>query len=130
MILKFTYAAPPVPASRPRVTRRGTYNAPAYETYKQGLTKALFDQFGYFCWDFPAPGSKERSKWLKANRYKMVLRVYQANARGDIDNFAKSVMDAMTKAGVIADDSQVDELDAKKQVDKSCPRIELELLKV
>src|SRR5687768_6506359 len=116
-VLDFEFPRPPVPASRPRVTRTGhAFTDPKYAAYKKALTAALYDRFGYFCWDFPPPGSKERSKWLKNNRYKLVLNVYQDTNRGDIDNFAKTAMDALTQAGVIADDVQIDQVEASKQV--------------
>lgn len=46
-----------------------------------------------------------------AGRLKVTLELYPPTRRScDVDNYAKSVLDALTHAGVYSDDSQVDDL--------------------
>jgi len=51
-------------------------------------------------------------------------------AFGDVDACLKAVLDVLTKARVIGDDSQVVELVARKGVDRHRPRIEIEVRSV
>jgi len=53
----------------------------------------------------------------------------EAFNRGDIDNFIKTVQDALQDAGVVADDAQIDSVSGVKLIDKNNPRIEIELIK-
>jgi Holliday junction resolvase RusA-like endonuclease len=52
--------------------------------------------------------------------------VYQGHgSRGDVDNYAKCVIDSLVKAGVLKTDSSVIEMNAKKQRDRDNPRTEI-----
>lgn len=57
----------------------------------------------------------------------LTLTFYRVRRAGDLDNFAKPVLDALQKAGVIANDSQVGELHLYRQWDKANPRTEIVL---
>ena len=60
---------------------------------------------------------------------KVSMAIYPPDKRKrDITNLLKVIEDALTRAGVWADDSLVTELHvSKKELDKSCPRIEIEI---
>jgi Holliday junction resolvase RusA-like endonuclease len=106
----------PIPASRPRVTKFGTYNAKPYLDYKKALqtliklhkTKKIGESDkpiflkAFFTFEKP----KSWTKIKKANTYYHTLKP-------DTDNLIKAVKDAMS--GIIyKDDSQVAYLDAHK----------------
>ncbi len=71
----------------------------------------------------PAAGSKERSDYLANNRYALIVKVYRSVNRGDLDNYVKTVLDAMQDAGLFADDSQIDRITGEKFIDRENPRI-------
>jgi Holliday junction resolvase RusA-like endonuclease len=113
----------PIPASRPRFTKSGrAYTAEPYKSYKANLAKKLEMLMGELP-EIPDAGTKERTAYLKAHRYQLSLKIYREKAIGDVDNYAKSVMDALQDAGVIANDSQIDTAHIVKRVDKKNPRL-------
>lgn len=127
MKITMTYPGNPVPFSRPRFNGKQSFNDPKYAQYKRSLSAFINREYGYFAWDIPKAGDKKRSKYLAANRYHLTVRAFRDENRGDVDNFLKTVQDALQDAGVIADDSQIDSIKAEKFIDKENPRIEFEL---
>jgi Holliday junction resolvase RusA-like endonuclease len=125
--LKFTFQGEPVPAKRPRVTKFGTYTPKEYKDYKSDLIEAIKKDFGFYVWDIPEPGTKERTHYLKNYRYRLDLNIYTSKDSGDYDNYAKSVGDALEQAGIIGNDKQIDEAHIFKAIDKDNPRIEITL---
>ena len=116
----------PVPAARPRFdsrTRR-TYTPTKYDRYKRDVALILAAH-----WQGrppiaravsvaveitlprpqarPAKGSLHRDYWTPKG-------VYPLPCRGDVDNYAKSALDALTQGGVIKDDRLVVELSVTK----------------
>lgn len=96
----------PVPASRPRVTKWGTYYT---GTYKQWMKEA----------DETIPAAETT---LEGNLHVDLLLVChkprttkRLNPRGDIDNHIKAVFDALTKKGYWKDDDQVVSVKALKR---------------
>jgi Holliday junction resolvase RusA-like endonuclease len=96
----------PVPASRPRVCRFGTFYQPKYEAFKKELTKWFEDNKGYvftqaasvkISFDIPMPKSFSKKK-----RLDVVDSPH--TQRPDIDNLIKAVLDSMNGT-VISDDS-------------------------
>ncbi len=126
MQISITFPGEPVPASRPRTTRNGhVYTDKHYSCYKQSLATFIHAEYGYFAWDFPKPGDKDRAKWLKKNRYRLSLSVYRRAGAGYWYNFAETVRDALSQAGVIADDCQIHQAEVKLHTDKDKPRLEI-----
>lgn len=124
-IFRFTFDGEPIPAMRPRVTRNGTFMPLAYRQYQMRLALSLRQSFGRLG-NFPPTGDKARSAYLKAHRYRLEIKAYRSNKRQvDADNLSKSVLDALQNAGIVANDSQVDELFCRKCVDPTSPRIEI-----
>jgi len=122
--LEFTGA--PVPAMRPRFTRAGnTYNDPTYQHYKAALASQFRRANPFLTADIPERNTKQRGKWLASHRYELSVQVYTATRRGDLDNYVKTVQDAMQDAGVIGDDVQIDGYRQPffKTLNKDNPRI-------
>lgn len=60
---------------------------------------------------------------MRAPAYTVSYVVYLPTAaRRDVDNFAKCVLDGLTKCGVIDDDSNVTEIHGYKRLDRANPR--------
>lgn len=126
--IEFTFHGEPVPAARPRVTRNGSFTPEKYAAYKKSLTAALNAEYGFYGWDIPPTTvPTERQKWMKANRYRLAITAYVSSLRADWDNLGKTVSDAIEQAGIIANDSQIDDAQVLKVRDKASPRVEIKL---
>ena len=89
----FTIALPfpPVPASRPRVTRWGTYYGKTYKNYRELADKAIPQS------DITLEGNLcAHIEFVCAKPKTVTDRVKRDNPRGDIDNHMKAVLDAIT----------------------------------
>ncbi|MAD98990.1 MAG: hypothetical protein Unbinned200contig1002_44 [Prokaryotic dsDNA virus sp.] len=101
----------PVPASRPRVSRYGTYYGKNYTEFRKSLyavLKKIKDKF-------PPSATGEFLVELEfiCKKPKKPSNPYP---RGDIDNYVKGVLDGFTYAGMFwEDDIQVVELCASKR---------------
>lgn len=92
------YVTDPVPASRPRVSKFGTYYSGRYKQYLKHSVAAI-PKAG-----FPLQGDLGIDMEFVCKKPKTTKRT---NPRGDIDNYAKAIMDAITKLGYWEDDDQV-----------------------
>ena len=109
--------------ARPRVTRRGTFMPPAYQRWQRSAQAALRSSMSRrapfleplgcrLVVVLPAPkkrpsrGSAHRQLWRAPGGEPFPW----IGTRGDADNIAGSVLDALTGAGVIEDDRLVGEL--------------------
>lgn len=100
---------PPVPAARPRVARWGTYYPKTYKVWMEDAFKALIK------FERPVRISNpvNVSIIVRVPRPKTTERAWP---RGDVDNYAKAALDAVTKAGCCwEDDDQVVNLSVIKQ---------------
>ena len=95
----------PVPASRPRVTRWGTYYTKRYKDWMVAATAFLPTP--------PSPfvGPVQVAIDVYCTRPKKPANEYPI---GDIDNYAKATLDAVTQARIWNDDKQVTELTVRK----------------
>jgi len=67
-----------------------------------------------------------RRQYLAAAAYEVEIHVFLgARQRGDIDNFAKCVLDGLVQADVIGSDSAVTRLIMEKSRDAKNPRTEI-----
>lgn len=89
---------PPVPASRPRVSKWGTYYGKTYKAYRKAAETAIPQT------DEPVEGLTRVVVEFICKRPKKTVRRCPA---GDIDNHLKSILDAITRAGYIEDDELI-----------------------
>ena len=105
--LSFFLKVAPVPASRPRVTRWGTYYGKKYTQFRADagfeLSNMTFDKLEGPC-VVVIDIVVQRPKTSKLDA-----------PRGDVDNYLKAIMDSMTKADVWKDDDQVVLVSATKR---------------
>ena len=97
-----------IPSPRPRVTRRGTYMPQKYVDQKRLIQSKLrgLKAFSIVPLKIELFIGLKPSKSAKNNKYPM--------PRGDVDNFSKSILDAMN--GILfEDDTQIEELIVKKR---------------
>lgn len=96
--LTVTFNIDPVPASRPRVTRFGTYYGKRYKAWIAAAPAQLPKHLQHFT------GPVVVEVYVACTRPK---KTKLTHPRGDCDNYAKGPLDALTKAGVWKDDTQV-----------------------
>lgn len=78
-----------------------------------------------------AVDSASRGICLEANSFEIAYVVFQgSNERGDVDNYAKCILDALVKAQVIDSDHKVTALHAYKVRDRANPRTEITIRQV
>jgi crossover junction endodeoxyribonuclease RusA len=72
-----------------------------------------------------------RGMQVRGKEHAVEYTVYQGfNHRGDVDNYAKVILDGLVKGGVLATDSSVTSLHAHKKRDKLNPRTEIYVWRV
>jgi Holliday junction resolvase RusA-like endonuclease len=104
-LLYFYARTTPSPSHRPRVTRSGiSYYAKPYAQYLKDCHKQFAEQRVAF-----HPGSTPLTGRLGVVIETIVARPKTTkliDPNGDSDNYAKGPLDALQKAGVVADDKQ------------------------
>ena len=129
-MVRFTIPGEPVPKGRPRVTKTGHVYTPQntrdYEEYVkhcykgpmlEGQIRAYVDVF----LQIPKSASQAKKK-------KMLMQIERPTKRPDLDNLAKTVLDAINGLGY-KDDSQVVSLRIDKYWSEN-PRIEVNLREI
>ena len=61
-------------------------------------------------------------------KFRLEYDVYLRNPSQDLDNTAKAILDALQASGAIKNDSLCYELEIKKHIDKTNPRIKFKLI--
>lgn len=95
LICMFSVPGQPVPKARPRVVRGGTYTPPRTAEAEQRIAQYLKVAYPHLK---PATG-----------RLKVALTFHVKGVGGDIDNYAKLVLDALNGRAWV-DDKQIDGL--------------------
>ena len=78
--------APHMASPRPRVTTRGTFMPSDYRKYCDKLSCSLAHARGVY--------EGAHGKWSSDSNMKLDIMVYAHKKRGDLDNIAKTIMDA------------------------------------
>ncbi len=108
----------PVPASRPRVSKWGTYYGKTYSAFRKEAAKVIDAELE----NDPLEGGLEVSLWFFCKKPKTTRR---EEPRGDVDNYIKAILDSCN-GKVWVDDDQILRLNAQKRwADERGPRIEL-----
>lgn len=105
------FAFDPVPASRPRVTRWGTYHTKPYKHWLDQAARHLKEGF------YENTYLGEQSLLVVVESIVTKARTSKlTRPKGDVDNYAKGPLDAITKAGLHwYDDAQVEVLISSKR---------------
>lgn len=123
--INVTINVPPVPASRPRVGRFGVYYAPTYAKWMKAAADDL-----HKATPSPVTGScLVFVEQIAACPKKTILQ----HPRGDVDNFVKGPLDAITKCGKFwGDDKQIVGVSAFKRFAEpgETPRTEVHIIPV
>ena len=121
--LAFSAIGQPVPKQRPRVTRRHGRTF----TYTPARTRQYEKHVAFCAATSLALWRKEHGRWDMDAGFCVTLRVVMGDERRrDLDNCGKSILDALN--GILwADDSQVQELNVKRELDRACPRVEVDV---
>lgn len=96
----------PVPASRPRVTRWGAYYGKKYQQFKNRVDEMLPDLYA----GEPLSGPLAAIVIFYCKRAKTTKRTWP---RGDVDNYAKALLDA-GNGSLYGDDDQIVHLTVSK----------------
>ena len=128
MTKHFTFNIPPVPASRPRVTRWGTYYAKKYTDYQSEMGCLLTDMEVHpytELLEVEVIFHVEMAKsWSKKKKKDKDTKYCDNNA--DIDNYIKAIFDALN--GVLyEDDKQIVRIKNSEKRYSSTPRTEFSI---
>ena len=114
MITQFYLEIEPLPCPRPRIAMIAGHGVAYYpKAYKEWAAEAT--KQAAKAWRDQEAGTLGGLVSLRLSFFCSRPKTTKLQApKGDIDNYVKSVMDALTKAGVWLDDKQVVELVARK----------------
>ncbi len=112
MNLSFTVHGPPVPKARARVVKGRAFTPKRTRDYESHVTAVAF------------AAASRCSKWPKDATYALIVVVWRAANRGDLDNYLKAVSDALN--GIAwNDDRQVTRITGRLGIDRLQPRVEV-----
>lgn len=111
--IAFTVYGQPVPKGRPRVYGKRTITPPRTAAYEQLVRLSA------------RVARRHVGRWPIDARYSVQIAAYFGDARArDLDNVAKAVLDAMN-GELYADDSAIDELHIRRELDRANPRVDV-----
>lgn len=117
--IRFIVPGQPVPKARARVVRK-----PGQRPHSFTPARTLWFERSVMAYAMSAIGAGRLPRWGAARVDVLILATFADNRRRDIDNVAKSVLDALN--GVIwADDAQVDGLRIVRSLDRKNPQTEV-----
>ncbi len=121
LALSFTIMGPPVPCDRARVVSVSD----ARGTHTRGVTPAKTRAYENHVRTLAMAAVSQARGWpVAADAYAVTIRIYRAQRRGDWDNFAKAITDAMNKV-VYPDDRLIRRALVEMFEDPARPRAEV-----
>jgi Holliday junction resolvase RusA-like endonuclease len=123
MLLAFHVDGRPISQPRPRVVRGGlhAFMPKPYVAYREEVS---------LCAQAAALELEQRGEPWDATRrsYRVRLRfVMPDHQRTDIDKLQATILDALERAGVFEDDRFVDQVTARRRVERGVARVEVEV---
>jgi Holliday junction resolvase RusA-like endonuclease len=115
-VLSFVVEGVPVPKGRPRVMAGYAFTPRRTKDY-EALVRATAQEAV-----MGLPGWR-----LDAEHYEVRVAVYRAAKRGDLDNYVKSITDALNHGVAYHDDKHVRRIVAEMHDDKAHPRVHVEV---
>jgi Holliday junction resolvase RusA-like endonuclease len=112
--LSFFVKGSPISSPRPRAGRYGVYHDPKADGWK-GCIHFTFTMKKRLVIGFPMAGPVELNLQFLFDRPKKDAVRFWRDAKPDLDNLEKAVMDALTEAGAWRDDAQVVRLQSIKR---------------
>ena len=120
--LFLSFPIEPVPASRPRVSKWGTYYGKRYSEFRKVAAQVVPEIYS----GLPLNGTLEVTVTFYCKRPKTTKR---EEPRGDVDNYVKAIL-ASLNGKVFEDDDQIKRITATKRFeDSDGARIELYICK-
>lgn len=117
----YLFEIDPVPASRPRVSRWGTYYLPTYRKFKDAMSEIIAAKRKQY---IKEEGTLAVNIMFGCSKPKSTKR---SHPHGDIDNYVKAALDSLN--GVLwDDDDQIIELAARKFFITGRPYIVVEVI--
>lgn len=118
--VKFTVESEPIPKARPRVTRYGTYTP---------QNTKLFENLVRQAYTFSRSHDTDDHSMLTGALRVHITAIRSTFHAADWDNLGKAVTDALNKLAY-EDDNQIVDGHVIKKVDKSSPRVIIEISEV
>lgn len=112
---QFTLPFKPKTKERPRMTRRGRAYTPKATTDAEDAIAEWIDKNKKRTKPFRGPVSVTMRFHKDHIQVELRERTRTSKLRGDVDNYAKLVLDALQKSHLLADDKQVVRIDATKE---------------
>ena len=109
-LVKLRVEADPSPASRPRVSKWGTYYAKSYQQWVKAVQETAAGSVLALAEPFEGPLLVLVDILVAKPRTSKLTR-----PRGDVDNYVKGVLDGLTKAMFWRDDSDIEVLITSKR---------------
>lgn len=125
-MIKLVFNIAPVPASRPRVTRWGTYYSKKYTQFREDMGKLILGTRRTL---YAQPLKLDVTFFIEIAKSSSKKRVAELDntycvSNVDLDNLEKAIYDSMNDY-IYLDDKQIVEHTTRKKWSKDSPRIEV-----
>lgn len=109
----------PVAAARARIPKHGApYKVPKTAEYMQRVSLSAHKAMTAVKWGDHCP---------EHELYAVFVTIYRSKGRGDVDNYAKGILDGITQSGLWADDRDIRRLSVKIVDEQAVPKVIVEV---